>query len=121
MITNSKTSQGQGRLRRSAIALILAITTLGGAGVFAAAINSDTEPAIVEVQEAQITKSFATTIGADPRRVTILVNGGAEPQAFYGVLRNGISHASIRDFAAAAGAEAIIEGDGAVTVDRRLI
>jgi N-acetylmuramoyl-L-alanine amidase len=97
------------RIRRITAALFIAAIALGG--VLTTALDSElpefpsgeTAPAVSAIDEA--------------RRVTVLISGGAEPQAFYGENRSGVAYVKVREFANALGAVSTTAED-TITVTR---
>jgi len=85
------------RLRRCAVALLLTAVTLGGALTSA----RDTEQPPTEPTSIELLVEAEAPISVETSRITVLVSGGEEPQAFFGEFLNGATYVSINEFVAA--------------------
>jgi N-acetylmuramoyl-L-alanine amidase len=95
------------RVKRVSAALLLAALVLGG--VLTAALDGDVPPEFPSGDTEVLSAIDAA------RRVTVLVSGGASPQAFYGENRGGVAYVRVREFADALGAVSTTVDD-AITV-----
>ena len=65
---------------------------------------------------AQSMSYVAPPAQAAPSRVTVLIDGGTSPSAFYGEMINGTTYAPVREFAIAMGADSVIRAGDTVSV-----
>ena len=101
------------RIRRGIIALTIAVAAVGGAliSAHATAVAADTP----EQDNAAIAGALYSGLVATEQRVTVLVNGGEEPRAFYGEIIGGVTYVPVLEFADAVSAASVTQ-DGAVSV-----
>lgn len=85
------------RLRRCAAALLLAAVLLGGTLTSA----RETEPLQTEPITVVLNVAPPEPVSDESSRITVLISGGEEPQAFLGEFLNGATYVSIREFVAA--------------------
>ena len=110
------------RIRRGIVALVIAATATGG--VLASALSYEPTQVQEEVVLATALYSVLTTLPSPTpideidteRRVTVLVNGGTEPRAFYGENRDGVTYVTVRELAEAFGAAVELNADGVTVI-----